>query len=139
MENSNVSFATHFVDGPFAEVTGDSPFPYFVQFIDGATGEVVHQGTIPSNHWIRASRKWYTDWNVRVYKENDIILDKNMNLKGKKVFISIESKSLGDTIAWFPFVEEFRKKHNCQVVVSTFWNKLFKNEYFIYNNIKELL
>ena len=30
---------------------------------------------------------------------------------------------------WFPHIEEFRKKHNCQVYVSTFKNELFKGNY----------
>jgi autotransporter strand-loop-strand O-heptosyltransferase len=38
-------------------------------------------------------------------------------------------KSLGDTIAWFPYVEEFRKKHNCKVVCSTFKNHFFQSLY----------
>ena len=52
-----------------------------------------------------------------------------MNLENKKVFITFESSSLGDSIAWIPYVLEFKNKHNCEVVVSTFWNKLFKKSY----------
>ena len=33
--------------------------------------------------------------------------------------ICFDSKAIGDTLAWFPYVEEFRKKHECEVVVST--------------------
>jgi autotransporter strand-loop-strand O-heptosyltransferase len=50
------------------------------------------------------------------------------NLLGK-VLINFDSKSLGDNIAWMPYAEEFRKKHNCKVVLSTFWNHLFEKEY----------
>jgi autotransporter strand-loop-strand O-heptosyltransferase len=53
----------------------------------------------------------------------------NINLNNKRVFISFESSSLGDTIAWIPYVLEFKKKHNCEVIVCTFWNKLFRNTY----------
>ncbi len=35
----------------------------------------------------------------------------------KKVFISIESKALGDTIAWVPYALEFQKKHGCKVIL----------------------
>jgi autotransporter strand-loop-strand O-heptosyltransferase len=41
----------------------------------------------------------------------------------------MESKSLGDTISWISYCDEFRKKHNCKVVVSTFWNKFFINTF----------
>jgi hypothetical protein len=45
------------------------------------------------------------------------------------VYIAFDSSSLGDTIAWMPYVEEFRKKHDCKMIVSTFKNFLFESEY----------
>jgi hypothetical protein len=48
-----------------------------------------------------------------------------LHLHGKRVYIAFESKSLGDTLAWMPYVEEFRKLHQCTVICSTFWNHLF--------------
>ncbi len=47
----------------------------------------------------------------------------------EKILVSFDSKSLGDTIAWMSYVEEFRKKYDCKVVLSTFWNHLFEGEY----------
>jgi autotransporter strand-loop-strand O-heptosyltransferase len=41
----------------------------------------------------------------------------------------MESASLGDTIAWVPYFLEFKKKHNCHLIVSTFKNFLFKDVY----------
>jgi autotransporter strand-loop-strand O-heptosyltransferase len=32
------------------------------------------------------------------------------------------SKALGDTMAWIPYIDEFRKKHGCTVYCSTWWN-----------------
>ena len=46
-----------------------------------------------------------------------------------EIYVEFDSKSLGDNIAWIPYVEEFRKKHNCKVVVSTYWNKLYDKQY----------
>jgi autotransporter strand-loop-strand O-heptosyltransferase len=42
--------------------------------------------------------------------------------------VAFESKSLGDTLAWFPAVERFRQAHGCQIVCSTFLN-LFRDQY----------
>jgi autotransporter strand-loop-strand O-heptosyltransferase len=53
----------------------------------------------------------------------------NFDASNKRILISFESSSLGDTIAWIPYVEEFRKKNNCTVIVSTFMNELFESEY----------
>ena len=52
-----------------------------------------------------------------------------LNLKNKRVYVSFESSSLGDSIAWIPYLEEFRKKHDCELIVSTFWNKLYEKSY----------
>jgi hypothetical protein len=41
------------------------------------------------------------------------------HLKGKRVFIAFGSSSLGDTIAWMPYCLEFKKKYQCDVIVST--------------------
>jgi len=38
-------------------------------------------------------------------------------------------KGLGDTLAWMPYVEEFRKKNRCKVYVTTKWNFLFDKTY----------
>ena len=68
--------------------------------------------------------------NNLIKDKNDNIIDQHdYNAEGKRVFISLGSKSLGDTLAWFPVVEEFRKKHNCKVIVSTFHNDWFEKNY----------
>lgn len=47
----------------------------------------------------------------------------------KVVYIIFDSKAIGDTLAWIPYVEEFRKKHNCIVICSTYYNEWFKDTY----------
>ena len=54
---------------------------------------------------------------------------KSITTNKEKFLICFDSKSLGDNIAWMPYAEEFRKKHDCKVVLSTFWNDLFEKEY----------
>ena len=36
-------------------------------------------------------------------------------IKGKTSYIIFQSKGLGDTLAWFPYVEQFRIDNNCKV------------------------
>ena len=111
-----------FFEGPKVEVTGDFDAAYFVEFIDGKTGKVLYTSTITNNMWCSSSIKYYVDWIIKVNgKEVDRI-----NLENKRVLISFESKAIGDTIAWVPYVVDFSKKHNCKVVLSTFHNNWFK-------------
>lgn len=120
----------HNVDGMFLEINGGPDTVYDVQFIDCKTNTPVFSLEMVREHWARPNAKYYVDWKVVVKDKNTGITNEHrLNLTGKRVFISLESKSLGDTIAWFPYVEEFRKKHNCVVICSTFWNDMFSSEY----------
>jgi len=111
-----------YIDGPKVEILGEEDRDYFVEFLDD-NDDVLHSQTIKNNNWVRCSRKYYTKWKIRV---NGKIVEE-LDLTGKKVLISFESKSIGDTIAWAPYAVDFQKKHNCQVVLSTFHNNWFKD------------
>lgn len=122
----------NFVNGPFCELKGgDESCTYNVDFIDADNDQVVYTNlNMKTNHWAMASRKWFTNWKIRITSNTDnTIREINYAPKDKKVYIAVDSKSLGDTIAWFPYAEEFRKKWGCKMVVSTFWNDLFKDQY----------
>jgi len=123
IRKQQVSITQHFVNQPFLEIKGNSESDFLVQFLD-EKGSIYYQNTIKANHWVRLNRQWYTKWRTRVFEGKDLIYNSIMDLDGKKVFIAIDSKSLGDSLAWMPYVEEFRNKHNCTVVCSTFWNKI---------------
>lgn len=113
----NVSY----FEGPKVEILGDYDASYFVEFIDSKTDKIVHSQTINNNMWCMSSRKYYTDWVIKI---NGKVVSK-FNLENKRVLISFESKSIGDTIAWSPYIVDFARKHNCKVVLSTFHNEWF--------------
>ena len=123
IRKQQVSITQHFVNQPFLEIKGNSESDFLVQFLD-EKGSIYYQNTIKANHWVRLNRQWYTKWRTKVFEGKDLIYNSTLDLEGKKVFIAIDSRSLGDNLAWIPYVEEFRNKHNCTVVCSTFWNKI---------------
>ena len=119
----------NYIKGPFVEILNSSG-EFEVSFIDKKTGRLQHKGTITENHWIKASKSYFIDWSISINKNSDEeIYNVDLDLKDKKVFICFDSSSLGDNLAWIPYVDEFRKKHNCHVICSTFWNSLFEKEY----------
>jgi len=113
----NVSY----LEGPKVEINGDNDNSYEIEFLD-ENNTVVYNDTITSNMWTSCSRKYYTKWKIKV---NGRIVDE-FDLTNKRVLISFESRSIGDTIAWAPYAVEFAKKHNCKVILSTFHNNWFK-------------
>lgn len=123
-----ININMHFVGNPFLEITGNVEDDYDVRFYDGE--ELIHNTVIKNNMWTKLNRKYYTDWNVKIINGAGLqIFNSQLNLNKKRVYIALGSKSLGDTLAWIPYVEEFRKKHNCELIVSTFLNDLFFEQY----------
>ena len=111
-----------YFEGPKVEILGDYESSYFVEFVDSKTNKVHHTATITNNMWVTCSKKYYIDWLIRI---NGNEVDR-INLENKRVLISFESKSIGDTLAWAPYVVDFAKKHKCKVILSTFHNNWFK-------------
>ena len=124
---NDYNITQHFVGQPFLEITGTSASDFRIEFYDGPT--LIYHDNLKCNHWVKLAREYYTKWRTVVYKDGEKVYDKLLNLEGRRVYIAFDSSSLGDTIAWMPYVEEFRCAHNCDVVVSTFKNFLFEKEY----------
>lgn len=128
MIDEEVQIFQHFVKEPFLEIKGTGDKDYNIKFFD-EEGVCHYENTIKPNHWVKLSRNYYTKWRTTVTRDNVIIYDNTLDFTNKRVYIAFDSKSLGDSIAWIPYVMEFKKKHNCKVIVSTFWNHLFESEY----------
>ncbi len=117
----------HFIDGPFVENLND--YNIFVEFIDKDNDEVVHRDIVKPNYWARANRRYFTNWLIRVTSKEGGEIEHYFNLEGKKVLIWFDSRFMGDTFGWMPFVDKFRIKHKCKVVCTTFWNSILEKSY----------
>ncbi len=122
------SINVNFMNGAFIELKNFDDQQYIVEFYSDSN--LIYQSKIRNNMWSKTSKQYFNNWSIFIKNEkNDIIYKYELDISGKKVLISLESSSLGDTLAWLPYVEEFRKKWNCKVIVSTFINNLFKDSY----------
>ena len=119
-----------YIDGPKVEILGNNYQKYFIEFMN-ENDNVIHTDTITNGMWTACNKKYFVKWKIKVNGE----LIEDFNLTEKKVLISFESSSVGDTIAWAPYVVEFQKKHSCEVFLSTFHNEWFEN-LEEYKNIK---
>lgn len=125
---------TTYVNGLHFEILNDEGKnnEYLVQFIDkGDNDNLLYELNMKKGMWAKLDKKYLMDIHIvisrnartiRVIKAKEIF-------EGKRVFISFDSKSLGDTLAWMPYCEQFRVIHNCELIVSTFMNDLFESKY----------
>jgi autotransporter strand-loop-strand O-heptosyltransferase len=145
-----------FIDGVRFEVSNDTGIIYDINFIDKASGHSQYRTELRPTAvsgvcWASPAPKYFINWKVEavsravesIEDSKTLIIKGNinssahkqqtfvqeLNLRGQRVFINLDSKALGDNIAWIPYVELFQQKHNCKVVVSTFWNSLFESMY----------
>jgi len=102
---------------------------FIVSFIDIDSGNILHRDTIKSGYWTKPKFLYYVNWKVEIKNNNNIIYEYSLDLDKKNVYIEYHTNSLGDNIAFIPYVEEFRKKHNCNVFVTSKWSNIFKNTY----------
>jgi len=124
----DIKINRHFVLNPFIEILSKDSSLYEVNFYD-QNDNLTYFNKIKNNSWVKLYRQYYTKWKTEIKENGQVIFFDDLNLENKRVYISFESKSLGDTLAWIPYCEEFRKKHNCKLIVSTFLNDLFVDHY----------
>jgi autotransporter strand-loop-strand O-heptosyltransferase len=122
------TFVRHYVTQPYFEIQGTTENKLNIKYYDDKN-EISYQNELSINSWVKLNKEYFIKWRTTVEENGEIIYDETLDLKDKRVYISFGSKSLGDTMAWIPYCEVFRKKHGCQLIVSTFLNSLFKDQY----------
>ena len=125
---NDYTYVRHYVTQPYFEVKGTSDNKLKIKCYDG-NNKIAYENDLSINSWIKLNKEYFIKWRTTVEESGQIIYDETLDLKDKRVYISFGSKSLGDTLAWIPYCEIFREKHGCELIVSTFLNSLFKDQY----------
>ncbi len=129
-EEQTINIEINFNSGPFVEITGSGNVKHRVEFIDTKTGKLEFTTEVGMNCWARCNQRYYKEWTINVIESlSGEVTTHKFDLTGQNVLVTLESKALGDTLSWFPHIEEFRQKHNCNVYVSTFKNELYTRNY----------
>lgn len=106
---------------------------YLIKFIEVRDNSrlLMYESTLKKGMWSKINKTYLADYEIEIWDKDKLMQTISLidEIKGKNVFISFESKSLGDSIAWIPYCLEFQKKYDCKVVVSTFLNHLFEKVY----------
>lgn len=117
-------FSINFLSGPQLTISGLSRREYDVVFNNPQDGDQ-YRLTQKVGTWSSPSTKFFREWDVKAFLNGELKFEHKFNPRGKRVIIAMGSKALGDTIAWVPYFEEFRKKYDCHVIASTWWNSIF--------------
>jgi autotransporter strand-loop-strand O-heptosyltransferase len=123
-----VSINWNHIDGFYLSLNSDSDKEFLVKIFDG-NNELLYKTTLRGGMYSKLSRKYYNGIRYEIYHESNLITQETISFKGKRVYIAFDSSSLGDTISWVPYCEEFRKVNECEVIVSTFHNYFFEKSY----------
>lgn len=126
-KKSEVTFV--FTNGAFLEIKADPSKQFLMELM--CDGRNVYRATVPGGGYIQSTVKFYLPYRARIVDLQTYgkIFDEVADFKGKKVFIRMDSEALGDNLAWMPYFEIFRKKHECELIVSTYYNDLFRDVY----------
>lgn len=123
---TTVSF--NYFQKPRVDVVCEEDVKVKVKFIDERDNKTVYETELGNNMYGQLNREYHRDFRIEVFDGNETKTIRP-DFNNQRVYIHIDSSSLGDTIAWVPYVDEFRKKHNSKVICSTFHNELFEGEY----------
>ena len=118
-----------YINGPKVEILGSIDATYKVEFIDTKTNIKHFESELKTNHWAKSNLQYFCNWKIVITENGKPFYEEVFNATDKRVYISLDSKALGDTLAWIPYIEEFGKQHNSKMIVSTFHNDMFQNQY----------
>ncbi|CAG4887951.1 autotransporter strand-loop-strand O-heptosyltransferase [Paraburkholderia saeva] len=87
--------------------------------------EVVADATVAS------TKRYFVNFRIEVMRNDELVFEHDFDLCGKKVYARLPVGTIGDIVAWFPYVDEFRKRHGCEMYLSMgegIWS-LFEDAY----------
>ena len=109
------SFKFSFNEGAKINIDGSVDQEYEVCFINNKTQELIYKSRIKNGMWSAAAPKFFVEWKLQVKKDGVVCAEEVLDLKGKRVKILLDTRSLGDIMAYTGSVIEFQKKHKCTV------------------------
>lgn len=92
---------------------------------------------LEQGHWYAPNPKWWADWQVKIYRDQEHYQTLTLPLKDQEVLVNFESSSLGDTLAWMGQMLAFKAKNGIKKLwVRTHKNWLFDHSWYSLRGIK---
>ncbi|MBQ9377649.1 MAG: autotransporter strand-loop-strand O-heptosyltransferase [Schwartzia sp.] len=106
---------------------------YRVRFVDRDAALTVYDAAA-SGVLATSTKRYFVNFRLEVYEtlseeekkkrkakdesfEDRLVFSHDYDAKGKRVLMKVAHRAMGDVLAWFPYVEAFRLKHDCELYV----------------------
>lgn len=102
--------------------------------MDQDSGNVIYDGPLKDDGWLNCSKKYFIRYKIMFGEEetHKIIYEHDFCLKDEDVLVQMPyNGAVGDSIAWFSYVERFQQQHRCicHVVMPPHIRELFEKQY----------
>ena len=140
-KEANNKMLVSFPHGPKVEILGPVAKNHKIKFIDTDKNQVVYESIIKNNMWAATNVRYFCNWKIEIYE----IINENWEMlvhthifdaKDKQVKVVFDTQSVGDLLAFIGAVEEYRKKHGCQMTCVVFAAPIRELFEKAYSNIK---
>lgn len=120
----------------------DDTKAYHCLIVDEDENNVLHDAVMEAdNRFVSTLKKYYVRFRIEITEAGSRtpVFRHTLDLKNREVVIWMPVPAIGDTIAWFSYVERFQKKHDCRLtcVMNSRMIEIFRGQYPDINFITE--
>ena len=104
-----------------------------LRFTDMVTANVIFEAESEGGSF-QSTKTYFVPFKIECWLDEKLVFTHALSLKDQLVQVQIPVGTLGDVIAWFPYIDLFQKKHQCKLVcvISDQVRPLFEGVYPLY-------
>jgi autotransporter strand-loop-strand O-heptosyltransferase len=88
--------------------------PWRVRLSDLDTGNILYETEIRAGR-VNSAKRYFARFRLEVWQLGERLMCHDYAAADREVLIRFPVKTLGDTIAWFPYAVQFQRLHNCRL------------------------
>src|ERR1700747_718102 len=99
---------TSFIQGARIEINDDvqQKKRFQVEFLNKDTNRIETVLEIDNHCWAKASKSYFVNWKIIIRGlDHNFYYEYDFDCTGKRILIDFDTKLVGDTLAWMPYIE----------------------------------
>ena len=85
-----------------------------IRIRDKVTHNVIFETTIEGGR-VETVKKYYVPFEIECWQGEDLVFSHTMSLQDQKVQVQVPVGTLGDSLAWFSYIDLFQREHGCKL------------------------